>query len=387
MTTESTKLPIDSTQEQPNAWQACAQELEQALPGSMSTANGRAGVEAAIEAIRTLAARAKAEYTAPVLNDAWKARLLDGAPLVRDEIGCGFHPALPDFDENVNARALFATLGIELKGVMAEDEMDSDAYDAMTDSDKGVDYNVWNPVRPSGDGWNLVAVFDTEDGPACWWVREKPHQESQRFAAADSRDPRAQVSLLAGALVQAEAGLEVAVGRFTNLSKGGVGRFKPCEVLALECVRAALESIARPLRPAHQDDAAVDTLAIRMKTKLAQQRSKGYGGWDTDCTQERLSGMLRNSVSKGDPIDVANFCAFLIARGEAIAPPAASAVMAEPDERAAFEMVASDNGRWPKAIERDANGNYLLMVTASGWSWWQAARRRTAGADNQGTSQ
>lgn len=51
-------------------------------------------------------------------------------------------------------------------------------------------------------------------------------------------------------------------------------------------------------------------------------------------------------------------------------------------ERATFEAVASDDGKWPQAIERDAKGNYLLMQTAQGWRWWQeawqAARRAPA---------
>ena len=71
------------------------------------------------------------------------------------------------------------------------------------------------------------------------------------------------------------------------------------------------------------DDAAVDALAAHMKAKLAKQRAKGYGGWDDPgCSQQRLSDMLRDHVAKGDPVDVANFCAFLTARGEGIAPPA-----------------------------------------------------------------
>lgn len=70
----------------------------------------------------------------------------------------------------------------------------------------------------------------------------------------------------------------------------------------------------------HPDDAAVDALAAKMKAKLAKQRAKGYGGWDTfECTQQRLSDMLRDHVAKGDPVDVANFCAFLNARDEGIA--------------------------------------------------------------------
>jgi len=72
----------------------------------------------------------------------------------------------------------------------------------------------------------------------------------------------------------------------------------------------------------HEDDVAVDKLTTAMKSKLAKQRDKGYGGWDTEeCTQQRLSDMLRAHVEKGDPVDVANFCAFLSARGEGIAAP------------------------------------------------------------------
>ena len=71
--------------------------------------------------------------------------------------------------------------------------------------------------------------------------------------------------------------------------------------------------------PVHGDDVAVDMLAGRMKAKLAKQRAKGYSGWNgTELTQQDLSRMLREHVDKGDPIDVANFCAFLVARGEYI---------------------------------------------------------------------
>lgn len=82
--------------------------------------------------------------------------------------------------------------------------------------------------------------------------------------------------------------------------------------------------VATQKEPQHPDDAAVDALATAMKAKLAKKRAKGYSGWDTDCTQQRLSDMLRNHVDKGDPVDVANFCAFLLARGEGIASPVAT---------------------------------------------------------------
>lgn len=81
----------------------------------------------------------------------------------------------------------------------------------------------------------------------------------------------------------------------------------------------------------HPDDAAVDAMAALMKAKLAKQRAKGYGGWDdkTKCSQGHLSDLLRGHVAKGDPVDVANFCAFLLARGEGIAA-APQAVQAAP---------------------------------------------------------
>ncbi|MDH1477750.1 hypothetical protein N5F13_25025 [Comamonas thiooxydans] len=82
----------------------------------------------------------------------------------------------------------------------------------------------------------------------------------------------------------------------------------------------------------HPDDVAVDALTVLMKAKLAKQRDKGYGGWDdTECSQQHLSNLLRGHVDKGDPVDVANFCAFLSARGEGIAPQAAPAAVAVPD--------------------------------------------------------
>ncbi len=63
------------------------------------------------------------------------------------------------------------------------------------------------------------------------------------------------------------------------------------------------------------DNEAVDKLAEAMKNKLAKKREQGYHGWAT-CKHSDLVQLLINRVDKGDPIDVANFCAFLFARGE-----------------------------------------------------------------------
>jgi hypothetical protein len=75
----------------------------------------------------------------------------------------------------------------------------------------------------------------------------------------------------------------------------------------------------------HSDDAAVDRFAARMKWKLAQKRNQGLSGWqDRAWTPEMISQALREHVEKGDPLDVANYCMFLAARNEPIAPAPAS---------------------------------------------------------------
>lgn len=59
------------------------------------------------------------------------------------------------------------------------------------------------------------------------------------------------------------------------------------------------------------DEMAVDFLAVAMRGKLAISRHKGRGGW-RNCHPDYLSQLLREHVEKGDPVDVANFCAFLV---------------------------------------------------------------------------
>lgn len=76
----------------------------------------------------------------------------------------------------------------------------------------------------------------------------------------------------------------------------------------------------------HPDDIAVDRftaqMAADMKAKLAKKRDDGYGGWDDpdEWLQPFLSRKLREHVSKGDPINVANFAMMLHVRGERIGP-------------------------------------------------------------------
>lgn len=75
-------------------------------------------------------------------------------------------------------------------------------------------------------------------------------------------------------------------------------------------------------RATHPDDLAVDRFAAAMKAKLAKKRDQGRGGWENkdECSQELLSGLLRDHVDKGDPVDVGNLAMMLSQRGETILP-------------------------------------------------------------------
>jgi len=127
------------------------------------------------------AAQAAPAAVGPVLDSDWRFRMLDGTAIERDDMGCGEHPALPVLEEGMKPKQFFDALGIDLQCVMADDQMDMDAYEAMLEVP---DYNAWIPSAPEGQGWKQVAIFDTEDGPACWWIREAPPSPPLRAAVA-----------------------------------------------------------------------------------------------------------------------------------------------------------------------------------------------------------
>ena len=105
---------------------------------------------------------------------------------------------------------------------------------------------------------------------------------------------------------------------------------------AKDCfVRAALST---PLEQqektqAERDEDAVQGLALAMESKLAECRDKGKYGWadPADCTQQHLSNLLHRAVAEGRTVDVANYCAFLFSRAEAILPRAPVIVAADAD--------------------------------------------------------
>jgi hypothetical protein len=110
----------------------------------------------------------------PHLGDHWKAALLDGRTLERDENGMGWHPALPSFDEATDTRKFYEAFGMEICQVSAESELEWEEYDRLAGLEPNGEFNFyeWTPKAPEGEGWKLVSIHDTEDGPYAWWLRD-----------------------------------------------------------------------------------------------------------------------------------------------------------------------------------------------------------------------
>ena len=87
-----------------------------------------------------------------------------------DEYGLFFHPDIPGKDEGDDIRALCRDLGFDV-GVLSM-EYDAPALvDECMESEDMAAATRWKPTPPDGDGWMLVAKYDTEDGPYAMFVR------------------------------------------------------------------------------------------------------------------------------------------------------------------------------------------------------------------------
>ncbi|UJJ60632.1 hypothetical protein [Rhodanobacter denitrificans] len=86
---------------------------------------------------------------------------------------------------------------------------------------------------------------------------------------------------------------------------------------------AKLAPASKDVKPLHPDDFAVNAFAAAMRSRLAQKRAEGRGGWDETSPgmQQRVSDLLRAAVAKGNPVDAGNYAMFLHQRGERILPP------------------------------------------------------------------
>lgn len=100
----------------------------------------------------------------------------------RDGYGYWFHSAVRDSEEDQPIDELPCAEGMEFSYV----SFDSDASEEMQRryfEDDSCDISDWNPTKPEGDGWFLLCVYDTEDGPYACFTRPQAKVETAASSA------------------------------------------------------------------------------------------------------------------------------------------------------------------------------------------------------------
>lgn len=106
-------------------------------------------------------------------------RLLAPTSIERDDIGHWYHPHLPDCDEGVHYGDLLAVFGMEVATVAMEGDATEEVAERYFEQG-GPDCSDWTPTPPEGEGWTLLAIFDTEDGPHAMFARKAPPEQFAR---------------------------------------------------------------------------------------------------------------------------------------------------------------------------------------------------------------
>jgi len=94
----------------------------------------------------------------------------------RGEDGMCCHPDLQsdrwNMDDNEEAfdRAKFAAAGYEITFVWFETDGTEEEHERFMDD--GCDVSFWTPTPPAGEGWLFCGIWDTEDMPVAFYVRE-----------------------------------------------------------------------------------------------------------------------------------------------------------------------------------------------------------------------
>lgn len=87
-----------------------------------------------------------------------------------DEYGFFVHPDIPDDEDSDDVRALYLALGFDAACVGMEYDAPG-CLDEYVDDEDMTAPTRWTPTPPKGEGWMLVAKYDTEDGPYAMFVR------------------------------------------------------------------------------------------------------------------------------------------------------------------------------------------------------------------------
>lgn len=107
-----------------------------------------------------------------------RKQLLSPRAITRDEDGWLAHPAIPICDEGVRYDDLLAVFGVQISIVSMENQAPELADRYFEDGAQGC--ADWNPVPPQGEGWLLLEIYDTEEGPHALYGRGCPQMQWPR---------------------------------------------------------------------------------------------------------------------------------------------------------------------------------------------------------------
>ncbi len=99
-------------------------------------------------------------------------RIMAPREIVRDKDGFLMHPQIPVCDEGVRADQFLIAFGIQTF-FRAMDGDCSPELDKTYFEDGVPDCSSWTPTPPPGDGWALLEIYDTEDGPIAMFGRKE----------------------------------------------------------------------------------------------------------------------------------------------------------------------------------------------------------------------
>lgn len=116
-----------------------------------------------------------------VIATSYTPAALVAAEVKRDEDGYWNHPDFPTGDteatycqgESFMHEEFVRDYGMQLEAVMLDDSS-TDTVAAWCEYERGDGCPNWAPKPPAGEGWFLLSIYDTEDGPAALFGRARP---------------------------------------------------------------------------------------------------------------------------------------------------------------------------------------------------------------------
>lgn len=100
--------------------------------------------------------------------------------IVRDNYGFWIHSVLKPLDEGDRIEDLPEAEGMEFSYIAFEDDASPEIQQMYEDGCNMSKPNIswtdaikaWHPEENLGDGWFLIAIYDTEDGPYSAFARQ-----------------------------------------------------------------------------------------------------------------------------------------------------------------------------------------------------------------------